>query len=126
MSHVHSRSYGCLWLITRQYTRFLVLQLPVLNTWFLCVQVSTALTLAGLSNIIDTTGNTIGKRYARTDEIGVPYAVTVDFDSLAESGDSTVTLRERDTMSQVGLGWVQRTSSIRKENIILLWHIMIM
>jgi len=64
-------------------------------------QVSTALTLAGLSNIIDTTGNTIGKRYARTDEIGVPYAVTVDFDSLAESGDSTVTLRERDTMSQV-------------------------
>jgi glycyl-tRNA synthetase (class II) len=68
------------------------------------LQVSSALTLAGLSNIIDTTGNTIGKRYARTDEIGVPYAVTVDFDSLAESGDSTVTLRERDTMTQVRVG----------------------
>lgn len=67
-----------------------------------CLQVSSALTVAGLSNIIDTTGNTIGKRYARTDEIGVPYAVTVDFDSLAEVGGSTVTLRERDTMSQVG------------------------
>lgn len=44
-------------------------------------------------------GNTIGKRYARTDEIGVPYAITVDFETLEGEG---VTLRERDTMSQVG------------------------
>jgi hypothetical protein len=43
-------------------------------------------------------GNTIGKRYARTDEIGVPYAVTVDFQTLEGEG---VTLRERDTMTQV-------------------------
>jgi glycyl-tRNA synthetase (class II) len=43
-------------------------------------------------------GNTVGKRYARTDEIGVPYAVTVDFQTLEGEG---VTLRERDTMTQV-------------------------
>lgn len=47
-------------------------------------------------------GNTIGKRYARTDEIGVPFAVTVDFQSV--EGDGSVTLRERDSMTQVGRG----------------------
>lgn len=41
--------------------------------------------------------DTIGRRYARVDEIGVPFAITVDFDSL-ENG--TVTLRERDTAKQ--------------------------
>jgi glycyl-tRNA synthetase len=39
----------------------------------------------------------IGKRYARMDEIGTPFAVTVDGDTLK---DQTVTVRERDTMSQ--------------------------
>ena len=41
---------------------------------------------------------TIGKRYARTDEIGVPFAITVDFRTLE---DDTVTLRERDSCAQV-------------------------
>ena len=40
-------------------------------------RVSSSLTAAGLSNIVDTTGTTIGKRYSRTDEIGVPFAITV-------------------------------------------------
>ncbi len=40
----------------------------------------------------------IGKRYRRQDEIGTPYCVTVDFDTLE---DGTVTVRERDTMSQI-------------------------
>jgi len=44
----------------------------------------------------DDSGN-IGKRYRRQDEIGTPYCVTVDFDSL-EKGDATV--RDRDTMEQ--------------------------
>ncbi len=39
----------------------------------------------------------IGRRYRRHDEIGTPFAVTVDFDSLE---DKAVTVRERDTMSQ--------------------------
>ncbi len=39
----------------------------------------------------------IGKRYRRCDEIGTPYCVTVDFDTLE---DNTVTIRNRDTMQQ--------------------------
>jgi glycyl-tRNA synthetase len=44
----------------------------------------------------DDNGN-VGKRYRRQDEIGTPYCVTVDFESL-EKGD--VTVRDRDTMKQ--------------------------
>ena len=40
----------------------------------------------------------IGKRYRREDEIGTPYCVTVDFDTLE---DQAVTIRDRDTMEQV-------------------------
>jgi glycyl-tRNA synthetase len=39
----------------------------------------------------------IGRRYRRNDEVGTPFAVTVDFDSLT---DNAVTIRERDTMAQ--------------------------
>lgn len=44
----------------------------------------------------DDNGN-IGKRYRRQDEIGTPYCITVDFDSLQSN---TVTLRDRDTTNQ--------------------------
>ncbi|MDI3535288.1 MAG: glycyl-tRNA synthetase, partial [Thermosediminibacterales bacterium] len=44
----------------------------------------------------DNTGS-IGKRYRRQDEIGTPYCITVDFDSLE---DKKVTVRDRDTMAQ--------------------------
>lgn len=40
----------------------------------------------------------IGKRYRRQDEIGTPYCITFDFDSL---NDGSVTIRDRDTMNQV-------------------------
>ena len=40
----------------------------------------------------------IGKRYRREDEIGTPYCITVDFDTLE---DNMVTIRDRDTMEQV-------------------------
>jgi len=40
----------------------------------------------------------IGRRYRRQDEIGTPYCITVDFDSLE---DGAVTIRERDTTEQV-------------------------
>jgi glycyl-tRNA synthetase len=39
----------------------------------------------------------IGRRYRRQDELGTPFCVTVDFDSL---DDGAVTIRERDTMAQ--------------------------
>jgi len=41
--------------------------------------------------------DTIGRRYSRVDEIGVPYSITVDFDTLE---DKSVTIRERDSMAQ--------------------------
>ena len=44
----------------------------------------------------DDRGN-IGKRYRRQDEIGTPYCVTYDFDSVE---DGAVTVRDRDTMEQ--------------------------
>jgi glycyl-tRNA synthetase len=39
----------------------------------------------------------IGRRYRRQDEIGTPFCITVDFDTLT---DNAVTIRERDTMAQ--------------------------
>ncbi len=51
----------------------------------------------------DETGS-IGKRYRREDEIGTPYCVTVDFDTVGDAekaGDNCVTVRERDSMAQV-------------------------
>ncbi len=46
--------------------------------------------------LIDYSG-TIGRRYARSDEIGVPYAITVDYESI---DDKKVTIRNRDTFKQ--------------------------
>jgi glycyl-tRNA synthetase len=43
-------------------------------------------------------GGSIGRRYARMDEVGTPYCITVDHDSLL---DDTITIRERDTTKQV-------------------------
>jgi len=47
---------------------------------------------------VDDTGQSIGKRYARTDEIGIPFGITIDFQTLDEK---TVTLRELFTMKQL-------------------------
>ncbi|HLH68556.1 MAG TPA: glycine--tRNA ligase [Candidatus Dormibacteraeota bacterium] len=45
----------------------------------------------------DQTGGHIGRRYRRQDEIGTPFCVTIDFETLA---DHAVTIRERDSMAQ--------------------------
>ncbi len=55
---------------------------------------------AGVSNKVDDSGQTVGKRYARTDECGIPFAITVDFETLK---DDTVTLRGLDSMKQIRL-----------------------
>ncbi len=52
---------------------------------------------AGILAVYDAS-DSIGRRYARVDEIGVPFAVTVDFETLE---DGTVTVRERDSAEQV-------------------------
>lgn len=48
-------------------------------------------------NIDFDTSGAIGRRYRRQDEIGTPFCVTVDFDTLE---DGAVTVRDRDTMAQ--------------------------
>uniref|UniRef100_A0A7C2V9S1 glycine--tRNA ligase n=1 Tax=Ignisphaera aggregans TaxID=334771 RepID=A0A7C2V9S1_9CREN len=49
--------------------------------------------------VIMLEGDSIGKKYAFADEIGIPYTVTVDYDSIADN--STVTVRDRDTRRQI-------------------------
>jgi len=60
--------------------------------------ISNLLNDLGISYKVDDVGQTVGKRYARTDEIGVPFGITIDFETV---NDQTVTLRERDSTKQV-------------------------
>ena len=59
-------------------------------------EIHATLKRAGLQSEYDE-GGSIGKRYRRQDEIGTPYGVTVDHQTLE---DDTVTLRDRDTLTQ--------------------------
>ncbi|KAL7663149.1 glycine--tRNA ligase [[Candida] zeylanoides] len=47
---------------------------------------------------VDDSSASIGKRYARNDELGTPFGITIDFDSVK---DNSITLRERDSTKQV-------------------------
>jgi len=67
----------------------------------------------GFKVIYDDSGS-IGKRYARYDEVGVPFGITVDYDTLK---DSTVTIRFRDTTEQIRVSINDLTSKLRE----LLW-----
>jgi len=64
----------------------------------------------GLRTVYDDTG-AIGKLYRRQDEIGTPFCLTVDFQSL---DDGTVTVRDRDTMSQERAGRSELPSALKK------------
>ena len=77
----------------------------------LAERVSRELAADGISAKLDTTAISVGKRYARTDELGVPFAVTVDHRSL---DDGTVTLRERDSCEQVRLKSDQVLALVKK------------
>jgi len=77
-------------------TVFPLLQKPEFEPY--TQRVGDVLTRAGVARKVDETGASIGKRYARTDEIGVPFAITIDHTTFE---DDTVTLRERDSMAQV-------------------------
>ena len=59
-------------------------------------KIYTNLQKSGLKTYYDETGS-IGKRYARSDEIAVPLAITIDYQTL---DDGTVTIRDRDTWKQ--------------------------
>jgi glycyl-tRNA synthetase len=58
----------------------------------------------------DETAN-IGKRYRRQDEIGTPFCVTVDFDTL---DDQAVTVRDRDSMEQQRIGLTEVSALLRE------------
>jgi glycyl-tRNA synthetase len=68
--------------------------------------------LRGYWNVEFDDAAAIGKRYRRQDEIGTPFCVTVDFETL---DDQAVTIRERDTMAQerVALAQVREWLSAR-------------
>lgn len=55
-----------------------------------------------MSYKVDDSSGTIGRRYARTDEIGIPFGITVDFQSVKTS-PFTVTVRDAQSMSQIRL-----------------------
>ena len=63
----------------------------------IALEINASLSACGLSSYYDDSGS-IGRRYARMDEIGTPCCVTVDYDTKT---DGTVTLRERDSAEQV-------------------------
>ncbi|KAL6190680.1 hypothetical protein ACLB2K_037074 [Fragaria x ananassa] len=97
--------------------RFPPLVAPIKCTVFPLVQkqeyeevskvISKSLTASGISHKIDITGTSIGKRYARTDELGVPFAITVD-------SNSSVTIRERDSKDQIRVD-VSEAASVVKD-----------
>ncbi len=63
-------------------------------------EIAAELMESDLATRVDKSSASLGRRYSRADEVGVPFAVTVDFDTLA---NGTVTLRERDSTIQIRL-----------------------
>ena len=74
-------------------------------------EVSRKLRSAGIPSRIDDSSATIGRRYARNDELGTPFACTLDFASLSKG---TMTLRERDTTTQ-RIGAIDEVISVLKQ-----------
>lgn len=64
----------------------------------LLAKISKQLKLAKIPFKVDDSSSSIGKRYSRNDELGTPFGVTIDFESVK---DDSVTLRERDSTKQV-------------------------
>ncbi|XP_015598508.1 glycine--tRNA ligase [Cephus cinctus] len=62
-------------------------------------KLSQDLTRVDVSHKVDDSSGSIGRRYARTDEIAIPFGITIDFDTLKTPHSAT--LRERDSMGQV-------------------------
>ncbi|RAL05628.1 glycine--tRNA ligase [Aspergillus ibericus CBS 121593] len=80
-------------------TKVLIVPLSTHSSFAPLVQrMTTKLRRMGVSNRVDDSSASIGKRYARNDELGTPFGVTVDFQSVK---DNTFTLRDRDTTKQV-------------------------
>jgi len=74
----------------------------------------------GLQYKVDDTGASIGKRYARSDELGIPFGITIDFDTLGCGAETdaalagTVTLRDRDSTDQVRMPLTDIAETLNK------------
>ncbi|CAG0893172.1 unnamed protein product [Cyprideis torosa] len=75
-------------------------------------QIRDSLRYAGVSHRVDDSSGSIGRRYARTDEIAIPFGVTVDFDTVNIKPPS-VTLRERDSTQQVRIPIAELAETVR-------------
>lgn len=85
---------------------------PISNQPALCAiveEIAKELMESDLATRVDTSSTNIGKKYARADELGIPFDITVD---LETSSDDCVTLRERDSTKQVRLPKREVTSVI--------------
>ncbi|OAA78096.1 glycyl-tRNA synthetase [Akanthomyces lecanii RCEF 1005] len=68
----------------------------------------------GITSNVDASGVSIGKRYARNDELGTPLGITVDFETIK---DGSITLRERDSTTQVRASEEQIVKAVK--NLVL-------
>lgn len=78
-------------------------------------QLSSALTKSDISHKVDDSSGSIGRRYARSDEIAIPYGITIDFDTLKEP--HSVTLRERDSMTQIRVPLLEVSEVVRSLSV---------
>ncbi|XP_011499121.1 PREDICTED: glycine--tRNA ligase [Ceratosolen solmsi marchali] len=74
-------------------------------------QLSQGLTRVDVSHKVDDSSGSIGRRYSRTDEIAIPFGITIDFDTLKVP--HSVTLRERDSMNQVRINMEELPNIVR-------------
>lgn len=74
-------------------------------------KISQLLSEAGIACKTDDAGTAIGRKYARMDELGVPFAITVDHATLQ---DQTVTLRDRDSCAQVRLSILELIPKLQR------------
>ncbi|UZJ52334.1 hypothetical protein CBS101457_001654 [Exobasidium rhododendri] len=74
-------------------------------------EVSRKLRAKGVASRVDDSSTSIGRRYSRNDELGTPFACTLDFASLSKG---TMTLRERDSTTQ-RIGQIDEVISVIKE-----------
>jgi glycyl-tRNA synthetase len=63
-------------------------------------------------NVMYDEVSSIGRRYRRQDEIGTPYAITIDFDTLK---DKSVTIRDRDSMRQERIKKAELSDHLRSK-----------
>lgn len=83
--------------------------------------ISSGLRKFGVLYKVDDSSGTIGRRYARTDEIAIPFGITIDFDTLKEP--CTATLRERDSMKQVRIPVADIPAIVRDlSNGVISWN----